>query len=385
MKSHAIELQTQYSQLTDTAKARISEVMGSLSEGKIPAPASLDCLEASLSALRKKEQEISILTWDDPDLPSKRREIAKILLKRFARIRSSVKGYAKSLAPYQQQALDLLPTVDSYTELPDIEKLTTGPRLFFRALEIVYAYPHLPYDIREALEEFYSNKVLLGIIGRKYSLSAEDAAADETENRTLEKLGYDPSFVIKEDVLMEYANKEPDEIIVIPPWIRVIDGLAFRDCKKAKRVIIPDSVQEIKYGAFHNAGFVSVAIPDNVTKLGSEVFSDCGHLKSVVIGRGITTLPDRTFEYCQLLDHLELPATLKSVETYAFEKCYSLKTAWVDGKEYQLRDPDAPKPVKLVYDSLERIRDRIQSDYDNGLMDEFEYVDYNIAGDGYSY
>ena len=107
--------------------------------------------------------------------------------------------------------------------------------------------------------------------------------------------------------------------------------------------------------------------------------------KSVVIGKGITELQSRTFESCQQLDHLELPATLKRVGSYAFERCYSLKKVWVDGLEYSLRDSEAPGPVKMVYDCLEEIRDRIQSDYDNGLMDEFEYVDYNIAGDGYSY
>ena len=385
MRTHAQELQKEYSQLTDIAKARICEVMGTLSEGKLPATASVDSLEAAVSALRNKENEINALVPEDPDLPLKRRRIARILLKRFLRIQSPVKGYAKALVPYQRQASDLLPSVDSYTALPDIERLTTGPRLFFRALETIYAHPYLPYDLEEALKGLYSERVLLGLLGRKYYLSTEDTDADREENRELEELGYDPSFVIKEDVLMEYVKDSPDEIIVIPPWVREIDGLAFRDCRNAKRIIIPDSVQKIGFSAFHNARFVSVVIPDSVTELRSEAFSHCSHLKRVVIGKGITELGQGTFEYCQQLDHLELPATLTRVGSYAFDHCYSLRTVWVDGREYRLRDPDAPKPVKLVFDSLEVIRDRIRSDYENGLMDEFEYVDYNIAGDGYSY
>ena len=385
MRTHAQELQKEYSRLTDIAKARIREVMGPLSEGKLPAPASVDSLESAVSALRNKENEINALVPEDPDLPLKRRRIARILLKRFLRIQSPVKGYAKALAPYQRQASDLLPSVDSYTALPDIERLTTGPRLFFRALEIIYAHPYLPYDFEEALKGLYSERVLLGLLGRKYYLSTEDSDADREENRELEELGYDPSFVIKEDVLMEYVKESPDEIIVIPPWVREIDGLAFRDCRNAKRIIIPDSVQKIGFSAFHNARFVSVVIPDSVTELRSEAFSHCSHLKRVVIGKGITELGQGTFEYCQQLDHLELPETLTRVGSYAFDHCYSLRTVWVDGREYRLRDPDAPKPVKLVFDSLEVIRDRIRSDYENGLMDEFEYVDYNIAGDGYSY
>ena len=85
------------------------------------------------------------------------------------------------------------------------------------------------------------------------------------------------------------------------------------------------------------------------------------------------------------MDHLELPPGLQGVGSDAFEKCYSLKRVWVNGIEYHLRDSSAPRPVKLVFDNLEFIRDRIRSDYEDGLMDEFEYTDYNIAGDGYSY
>ena len=394
MKSHAIELQKQYDQLAEAAKTQINEIMGSLSEGGIPDQASLDNLEASFSAMRKKEGEFGVLAEVDPDLPEKRRQVAKILLKRFARIKSPVRGYKKALAPYQRQALELLPSVDNCTEILDIERLTTGPRLFFRALETIEKYPNFGYSLQKALEGFYPERVLLGIIGRKYFLAAEDTEnargdaiedAIEQENRELEELGYDPAFVIQDDVLMEYTDKESEGVILIPPWVRRIKGLAFNGCREVRRIMIPDSVQEIGYCAFHNAGIVSIVIPDSVTELGSEAFSYCSRLKSAVIGKGIKEVERRTFEYCQELDHLELPATLKDVDTYAFEKCYSLKSAWVDGKEYRLRDPDAPKPVKLVYESLERIRDRIQSDYDNGLMDEFEYIDYNIAGDGYSY
>ena len=101
--------------------------MGTLSEGKLPAMASVDSLEAAVSALRNKENEINALVLEapvleDPALPLKRRRIARILLQRFARIQSPVKGYAKALGPYQRQASELLPTIDNYTELQDIER-----------------------------------------------------------------------------------------------------------------------------------------------------------------------------------------------------------------------------------------------------------------------
>lgn len=105
----------------------------------------------------------------------------------------------------------------------------------------------------------------------------------------------------------------------------------------------------------------------------------------MVIGKGITQISDYTFRYCQSLEHLELPPGLERVGYYAFEECYSLRRVWVEGIEYRIRDSKAPKPVRLVFDSLEVIRNKILSDYKNGRMDEFEYIDYQIAGDGYHY
>jgi hypothetical protein len=193
-------------------------------------------------------------------------------------------------------------------------------------------------------------------------------------------------FKITEDFVLEKDNfHDQTETVVVPEGVLKINRNAFSYCEHVKQVIIPDTVREIGNGAFHDSGITSIVIPDSVTELGSNAFADCRQLERVVIGKGITQISDYTFRYCQSLEHLELPPGLERVGYYAFEECYSLRRVWVEGIEYRIRDSKAPKPVRLVFDSLEVIRNKILSDYKNGRMDEFEYIDYQIAGDGYHY
>ena len=124
---------------------------------------------------------------------------------------------------------------------------------------------------------------------------------------------------------------------------------------------------------------------DGVTYLGQEAFRDCEYLKSVRIGNGIDRIKAYTFKNCHNLERLELPSYLESVDYDAFVECYILKSAWVGNWEYRLRDNRAPRSVKKVFDSIEASRLRFIDYAESGVMDEFEYTDYCIAGDGYSF
>ena len=193
------------------------------------------------------------------------------------------------------------------------------------------------------------------------------------------------AFKMEGYVLKKYESDSKEETVVIPEGTKVIDRTAFMYRREVKSIVIPDTVEEIGYSAFEESGIKSIVIPDSVTKMGSEIFTECRNLVSVVIGRGITKLDTRTFRSCQSLEHLELPAGVEKIGSDCFEECYTLKKVWVDGVEYSIRDSKAPKPVQLVYDSIEASRMKIVRYYESGLMDEFEYADYQIAGDGYSF
>ena len=69
-----------------------------------------------------------------------------------------------------------------------------------------------------------------------------------------------------------------------------------------KNTIIPESVTEINFAAFHScSGLVSVTIPDGVTTIKEATFSGCNDLISVTIGKGVTSIEKEAFSNCAKL------------------------------------------------------------------------------------
>lgn len=168
------------------------------------------------------------------------------------------------------------------------------------------------------------------------------------------------SFEIEGSILKHYKGE--DETVIIPGGVNTIDVRAFYGNRHVKKVVIPDSVTEIKPEAFNN----------------------CSNLETVVFSKNLQIIGSRAFLGCESLCRIELPEELEKVGYLAFEECYSLQYAWVNGEKFHLRSVDAPKSAKLVLDALLESKRLVHEYYESGAMDEFEYIDYQIAGDGYS-
>lgn len=118
--------------------------------------------------------------------------------------------------------------------------------------------------------------------------------------------------------------------------IRVLDGVtsiganAFFAFQNMTQIDLPDSLKEIGDSAFVNCDALeSITIPDGVTKLGNGVFfggSWGNGLKSVVIGNGLTEIPQGTFARCFFLESVHLGNQIESIGRDAFSHCSRLKT-----------------------------------------------------------
>jgi len=129
--------------------------------------------------------------------------------------------------------------------------------------------------------------------------------------------------------------------------VTVIGVCAFSGAVDLKEINIPDSVTRLEEGAFYASGLESVVIPDSVESVGYSVFMECGSLKSVHIGAGlseisdsmfsrcsslesivipdnVTTIGQGTFYMCENLSSVTLPETLKELKASAFSACHSL-------------------------------------------------------------
>ncbi len=109
----------------------------------------------------------------------------------------------------------------------------------------------------------------------------------------------------------------------VPETVQKIDLYAF-SCTRLNGVNL-SSVQTLGKSAFMQSALKQVDIPDSVTLMGDSVFAYSQSLRSVKIGRGLTSLPDRAFAYTALTA-VDIPAGILSVGRYAFERIGTLHT-----------------------------------------------------------
>lgn len=86
-------------------------------------------------------------------------------------------------------------------------------------------------------------------------------------------------------------------------------------------------VTEIENAGFSNAGITKVTIPATVTKLGTGAFSYCTRLSEVSFAEGsaIDEIPWGIFGYCESLQKINIPDTVKTLDGLAFYGCIYLK------------------------------------------------------------
>ncbi len=167
-----------------------------------------------------------------------------------------------------------------------------------------------------------------------------------------------------------FMNGEEVIDLVIPEGTETIGNYAFRYCKSIKSVKIPNSITNIKYGAFAeceaiNAVHVSdigswcnitfgdeqngrgygenplnvahhlymngeevkdLVIPNNVNAICDELFRDCSELTSVKIKEGATTIGASAFYGCNKVKTVEIPNSITTIGNSAFRDCVGMTT-----------------------------------------------------------
>ena len=134
--------------------------------------------------------------------------------------------------------------------------------------------------------------------------------------------------------------------INMPALIESIGQEAFRNCSSLSSINL-NSVKTIGNSAFAGSGLESITIPASVESLGTRAFYSCKKLKSAIINAreigqevfyGDSALVDVTlsntvevigyqaFYTCKALQSIVIPASVTTIEGYAFMGCSSLVT-----------------------------------------------------------
>ena len=134
----------------------------------------------------------------------------------------------------------------------------------------------------------------------------------------------DPKFVVTDGIAVKYVDTATD----------VVTADMFKD----------EGITAIGASCFKGTDVTSVSIPETVSSIQAQAFSDCRNLNTISLPDKITAIPDKCFDNATSLLSVSIPAGVVSIGTGAFRNCISLKA--VEGTEtVKTKSADDYKPV----------------------------------------
>ena len=108
------------------------------------------------------------------------------------------------------------------------------------------------------------------------------------------------------------------------------DGVAIRKyIGEKKAVVIPKTIEGVPVTSvlfsFMNSDIESIILPDSITFLEENSFSNCEKLHTVVLSKNLQQIRTNSFKNCKNLQNISLPSKLTEIGPYAFSGCESLK------------------------------------------------------------
>lgn len=193
----------------------------------------------------------------------------------------------------------------------------------------------------------------------RYAFRDNTALTKVTFPRTVQNMDFDKESGFIRNPFIGCTALESIEVEEGNPALCAIDGVLFNKEKTRLHAYpiaatrtsytVPESVTWIENTAFaHNQHLVKIVLPDEVTILGSSVFSgcknleevrlspnlgyllgwafaNCEHLQSVTIPEGVTSLGGKLFYGCTSLTSIVMPESVTKTYEAIFENCTSLK------------------------------------------------------------
>lgn len=109
--------------------------------------------------------------------------------------------------------------------------------------------------------------------------------------------------------------------LTLPKNLTELGGNAFQGCTGITEMIFPEVLTSI--GGFAKCtGLQTLKVPDSVTELQADAFKGCSNLKTVTLSKNLKKIGRMAFNQCFALEgNLDIPASVESIEDYAFKEC----------------------------------------------------------------
>ena len=197
--------------------------------------------------------------------------------------------------------------------------------------------------------------------------------------QNLEKLswGSSPSIGIMADECFRGCINLRSSSATIPEGVCFIGFEAFRDCQMFRTIVIPNTVTDIRGGAFYDCVLLAeVTLSNRITLIPERCFGYCNSLDGVILPDSVTEVADNAFYSCDMLTSINLNKT-QTVGIYAFNDCGTLGSVTF-GSELKALSRDSFKSCTMlsyVYAYCEQP----EGLEDCGLTENvILYVNYNV-------
>jgi len=91
-------------------------------------------------------------------------------------------------------------------------------------------------------------------------------------------------------------------------------------------IIIGDGIQSIEDYSFQDFIFLqTISLPDSITKLGTGTFYNCQSLTNITIPNSVTEIGENAFELCLGITSIEIPEGVTKINSNTFKFCRNLK------------------------------------------------------------
>lgn len=180
------------------------------------------------------------------------------------------------------------------------------------------------------VKKFIEDNINLIDEGRFMDLNLPDDIFIQGEFwEVMRNAGINPLVYLK-NIPVAYMKGEDIKEFKCPSNIESIDSNAFSGCDNLRKVEFNEGLEVIDVEAFYGSGLVEVNLPSSLNQIYEGAFRDCEKLEKVSFkGNNLTFIGSGVFSECDSLDSITLPEGLIQLRAAVFEECFSLEEVYL--------------------------------------------------------
>lgn len=121
--------------------------------------------------------------------------------------------------------------------------------------------------------------------------------------------------------------------VKLPSTLRELGKRSFENCIELNELTIPEGITIIPFRFCACSGIKTINLPQTISVMSFESFSQCEKLENINIPNGIKSIGSACFEKCISLLSISIPSSLRSIPERCFDECYKLKDVKIEQKD----------------------------------------------------